>query len=78
MHSFLTSSLAHSLVHPFSLDHSIANMFIIPFGMMNGAAISMKEFLIGSILPVTLGNIVGGAVCVAALYTYSFSNKFKM
>ena len=53
-------------------------MFIIPFGMMNGAAISMKEFLVGSILPVTLGNIVGGALCVAGLYTYAFSNKFKM
>ena len=58
-----------------SLDHSVANMFMIPFGMMNGAEITIKQFICGNIIPVTLGNIVGGAVCVAGLYTYAFGKK---
>merc|ERR1712146_400456 len=47
------------------LEHSVANMFIIPLGILNGAAVSWKAFLLNNLLPVTLGNIVGGAVCVA-------------
>ena len=50
-------------------------MFMIPFGMMNGAEITIKQFICGNIIPVTLGNIVGGAVCVAGLYTYAFGKK---
>ena len=32
---------------------------------MNGADITIRQFLLGNLLPVTLGNIVGGAVCVS-------------
>ena len=27
-----------------------------------------EAFLVGNLLPVTIGNVVGGAVCVAAVY----------
>lgn len=57
------------------LDHSVANMFMIPFGMMNGADISIRQFLCGNLLPVTLGNIIGGAGAVAGLYKLSFGSK---
>jgi len=50
------------------LDHSVANMFLIPFGMMHGANISMEQFLLGNLLPVTLGNFVGGALFVGLAY----------
>ena len=46
------------------LDHSVANMFIIPLGMLRGAEITIKEFLFKNLVPVTLGNIVGGGLCV--------------
>lgn len=59
------------------LDHSVANMFIIPLGMMRGAQITMSDFLLKNLLPVTLGNIVGGALCVMGLYGSAFGNWFK-
>jgi hypothetical protein len=43
-------------------------MFLIPLGMMRGAQVSIADFLLKNLLPVTLGNIVGGALCVAAMY----------
>lgn len=54
------------------LEHSVANMFIIPLAIFSGAAISWKAFLLNNLLPVTLGNIVGGAVCVAMAFSMAF------
>lgn len=59
------------------LDHSVANMFIIPLGMMRGAEITVSDFLMRNLLPVTLGNIVGGALCVMGLYGSAYGNWFK-
>lgn len=56
-------------------DHSVANMFIIPMGMMLGAGCTVKQFLLCNLLPVTLGNIVGGAVAVAGMYYAAFGNS---
>lgn len=58
-------------------DHSVANMFIIPLGMMRGANVSVSDFLMKNLLPVTLGNIVGGALCVMGLYGSAYGNWFK-
>ncbi len=53
-------------------EHCIANMFFIPLGMMQGADVSVQQFVIDNLVPATLGNIVGGAIFVgmphAALY----------
>jgi formate/nitrite transporter len=54
------------------LEHSVANMFFIPMAMKLGADISVRDFLLGNLLPVTLGNIIGGAVCVAGVYALAF------
>jgi len=59
------------------LEHSVANMFIIPLGILNGAAVSWKAFLLNNLLPVTLGNIVGGAVCVATAFSYAYGKLGK-
>jgi formate transporter len=50
-------------------EHSIANMYFIPLGLLygHGAASAWWQF-IASLLPVTLGNIVGGSVMVATVY----------
>lgn len=42
------------------VQHSVANMFIIPMGMALGADVTVSQFLLGNLLPVTLGNIVAG------------------
>ena len=54
-------------------EHSVVNMYILPSGMMLGAAISLKQVLFWNLLPVTLGNIIAGAFFTgAALYaTYA-------
>mmetsp|Transcript_16553 Transcript_16553/g.32308 ORF Transcript_16553/g.32308 Transcript_16553/m.32308 type:complete len:316 (+) Transcript_16553:177-1124(+) len=59
------------------LDHSVANMFIIPLGIMRGAQISVGDFLVKNLIPVTLGNIVGGALCVMGIYGTAFGKWFK-
>jgi len=48
-------------------EHSVANMFFIPTGMFYGADVSVGAFLVRNLLPVTLGNIVGGAFFVGFL-----------
>lgn len=48
-------------------EHSVANMYLIPISMLYGSEISFMQFL-GNLLPVTLGNIVGGSVFVALVY----------
>ena len=57
------------------LEHSVANMFIIPLGIFSGAAVSWKAFFLNNLLPVTLGNIVGGAVAVAAVFSWAYGKK---
>jgi formate/nitrite transporter len=58
-------------------EHSIANMYFIPTGLMiaqqtgrQEAALTWQAFLLDNLLPVTLGNIVGGVVFVAGAYWY--------
>jgi len=53
-------------------EHSIANMFFIPLGMFNGANVSLSQFLFSNLLPVTLGNIVGGAGFVGCIYWWLY------
>jgi len=59
------------------LDHSVANMFIIPLGMLRGAEITITQFLLKNLIPVTLGNIVGGALCVMGPYGSAYGKWFK-
>ena len=51
-------------------EHSIANMFFIPLGMMHGASVTVSDFLLANLVPATLGNIAGGAVFVGGIYWY--------
>lgn len=48
-------------------EHCVANMFFIPAGMLYGAGVSVGQFVLRNLLPVTLGNIVGGAFFVGVL-----------
>jgi formate/nitrite transporter FocA (FNT family) len=43
-------------------EHSVVNMFIIPAGMMMGAKVSFADWWVWNQIPVTLGNLVGGAL----------------
>lgn len=58
-------------------EHSIANMFFIPIGMMEGADISVSRFVVGNLFPATIGNIVGGALMVGTAYWFAFARERK-
>lgn len=55
-------------------EHSVANMYYIPAGIFSakeateGMSLSWQGFLVSNLLPVTLGNILGGALLVAGIY----------
>ena len=45
-------------------------MFFIPLGMREGADIGVWEAVWCNLIPATIGNIIGGALLVGAVYTY--------
>ena len=62
-------------------EHSVANMYFIPAGLLaagndtyvqmldlDTAGLSVGRFLLGNLLPVSLGNIVGGSGFVGIMY----------
>lgn len=54
-------------------EHSVANMFILPAGIVAGAAgVSWKTMLLRNLLPVTIGNTLAGALMVGALMSWQF------
>ena len=56
-------------------EHSIANMFYIPMGIMSGADVTVWEMVWNNLTPATLGNIVGGAILVGMVYSYAYGSK---
>ncbi|CAE7469142.1 fdhC, partial [Symbiodinium microadriaticum] len=57
------------------LEHSVANMFIIPAGIFAGAKVSWTQFLLHNLLPVSLGNMFAGMFLVALPYSILFGRK---
>ncbi|MEJ2512292.1 MAG: formate transporter FocA [Anaerolineales bacterium] len=72
-------------------EHSIANMYFIPFGLMikqfdpnfvvqsgvDVSTLTWGTFLLNNLLPVTIGNIIGGAALVSATYWAIFLRSRK-
>jgi formate transporter len=78
-------------------EHSVANMYYIPAGIMakgmeayTDAALTLGvtpeklahlnwgTFALNNLIPVTLGNIVGGGIFVAAVYWFIYLKKNKI
>ncbi len=71
-------------------EHCVANMYFIPMGLLlKGNAtvvaaagladklgnLTLKGLFINNLIPVTLGNIVGGSICVATVYWLVYLRK---
>jgi len=71
-------------------EHSVANMFFIPMGLLvksDEAFVSQQSglptltnltwdrFVTANLVPVTIGNIVGGALMVGAIYWFVYLRK---
>ncbi|MBI5929317.1 MAG: formate/nitrite transporter family protein [Chloroflexi bacterium] len=72
-------------------EHSIANMYYVPFGLLikqfdgdfvraQGLSVpdlTVQSFLMDNLLPVTIGNIIGGSVMVAIIYWFVYLRAQK-
>ncbi|MCL2496464.1 MAG: formate/nitrite transporter family protein [Clostridiales bacterium] len=74
-------------------EHSVANMYYIPAGLLAAqnagwaaqaaqagvelSQLSIAGFVMNNLLPVTLGNIIGGALCVGTPYWYVYIRQPK-
>eukprot|EP00638_Chattonella_subsalsa_P005753 CAMPEP_0117746966 /NCGR_PEP_ID=MMETSP0947-20121206/8241_1 /TAXON_ID=44440 /ORGANISM="Chattonella subsalsa, Strain CCMP2191" /LENGTH=215 /DNA_ID=CAMNT_0005564351 /DNA_START=458 /DNA_END=1105 /DNA_ORIENTATION=+ len=59
-------------------DHSVANMFLLPLGLLYGdGSVSVSDILFKNLLPVTLGNTFAGAICVATMFYLVYGNSKK-
>ena len=72
-------------------EHSVANMYYIPAGIMAKAipeyaaasklsaetlaSLNWHAFFVQNLIPVTLGNIIGGAFFVACLYSICYKKR---
>lgn len=52
-------------------EHSVANMYFIPLGMIIGDTITIGQFL-GNLAAVTAGNLIGGSVLVGLVYWIAY------
>ena len=72
-----------------AFEHSVANMFLIPLGIVvsgnssivakagvNVSNLGLSGF-VGNLVPVTIGNLIGGAFFVAAAYWYIYLKDLK-
>jgi formate/nitrite transporter FocA (FNT family) len=74
---FLACLLPVSAFVAMGLEHSVANMFVVPMGIALGAPVSMGHFITSNLIPVTIGNAIGGAVFVAVAFCAAFGKLGK-
>mmetsp|Transcript_21241 Transcript_21241/g.71441 ORF Transcript_21241/g.71441 Transcript_21241/m.71441 type:complete len:313 (-) Transcript_21241:414-1352(-) len=53
-------------------EHSVANLFLLPLGLLADADITLGDVIMKNLIPVTLGNAIAGAVIVGMGYSYAF------
>ncbi|MDR3576949.1 MAG: formate transporter FocA [Anaerolineaceae bacterium] len=72
-------------------EHSVANMYFVPYALFIKAfdpafavahsidltTLTWSSFLLKNLLPVTIGNIIGGAGLVAVVYWFIYLSKTK-
>ena len=56
-------------------EHSIVNMFVIPAGMFLGAHVSLGQWWLWNQIPVTLGNMLAGALFTGVALWYTYARK---
>ena len=59
-------------------EHCVANMFMIPMGMAEGSGVTVGQFLWNNLIPVTIGNFIGGAFGVAFIFGIRYGRVGKM
>jgi hypothetical protein len=55
-------------------EHCIANQFLIPMGIALGAPVTARQFVASNLIPATIGNWIGGAICMATVYAWVYGS----
>lgn len=74
MGKMVTSSFPVTVFILLGFEHCIANMFFFSAAAAAGAELSISNIIFNNMIPVTIGNIIGG-VLVAILYFFSYVFK---
>jgi formate transporter len=56
----------------------VANMYFIPAGILVGANVTWGQFFYWNLIPVTLGNIIGGMVFIGFVYYSAFKKEMPV
>ena len=56
-------------------EHLVVNLFVIPAGMMFGAKVTMAQWIVWNLIPVTLGNLAGGFLFTGLAFYLAFPKK---
>lgn len=63
-------------------EHSVANMFFIPVGILVSSGLTeviqnlnISNFIFSNLLPVTVGNIIGGTLFVGVMYWFIYREE---
>jgi formate/nitrite transporter FocA (FNT family) len=56
-------------------EHSVANMYFVPAGIFAGANVAWADFFVWNLIPVTIGNIIGGFLFIGVVYYYCFRKE---
>lgn len=59
------------------LEHSVANLFILPCALLIGAKVTLMDTIFKNLVPVLIGNAIAGAAVVAGSYSYQFGKLGK-
>ena len=51
-------------------EHSVANMFLLPLGLLAAAPLALKDVLLLNLLPVTLGNVLAGVLAIGVTMSF--------
>lgn len=73
----LSSSFPVMIFIILQFEHSVANMFFLPAGYFLGGNFSISEMFLNNLLPVTIGNILGGII-LALLYYFAYNSKYSI
>lgn len=81
---FVTAGFEHSVANMYYVPAGIfaknVNSFMVTSGVSYGAlnALNWSNFFLRNLIPVTLGNIVGGAILVAGIYWFNYAKKHQI
>ena len=62
------------------MEHCVANMYFVPLAMLvnwnrdgeSGSSIKLENFVFNNLIPVSIGNMIGGAVFVGLVYWFVY------